>query len=222
MCPHCRQNAPIVYQGVAAYCSACGKPRVPLMAPSVSYAGKPSKVGGTAASVIGWIVLAFGMSTALGLGLLLGSLISTGVGLAFGLPIGLFTAVFATVLILSGKKLRKEGDTKQRETWRQAVFALATNRNGAVTANDAARALGIPPAEADAFLTELAKTIPEEVTVEIDDNGRIYYAFPRLLPMGKQRIAEPRVRVDGAPAGPAADELEYEEPAEQAQRRRGP
>lgn len=219
MCPHCRQDAPIVYQGVAAYCSACGRPRPPLIAPSVSYAGKPSKVGGTVAGVIGWIVLAFGVSTALGLGLLLGSLFSVGVGLAFGLPIGIFTAVLATVLLLSGRKLRQSGDEKQKETWRRAVFALASNRAGMVTADEAARALGVSPAQADAFLTELAKTTSEEVTVEINDNGGIYYAFPRLMPMGKQRIEPPRVRVEG-PGSAAADELEYEEPAQQQQKRR--
>lgn len=191
------------------------------MAPSVSYAGKPSRVGGTVAGVIGWIVLAFGMSAALGLGLLFGSLVSVGVGLAFGLPIGIFTAVMATVLLLSGRKLRRSGDDKQREMRRQAVFALAANRGGIVTANDAARALGVPPAEADAFLTELAKTTSEEVTLEIDDKGGIYYAFPRLLPMGRQRIEEPRVRVDGAPGASAGEEPEYEEPARQQGRRQG-
>lgn len=222
MCPHCGQNAPIVYQGVAAFCSACGKPRPPLIAPSVSFAGKPSKVGGTVAGVVGWIVLAFGLSTALGVGLLLGSLASVGVGLAFGLPIGIFFSVLATVLLLSGRKLRQSGADKLRETRRQAVFALAANRRGAVTAHDAARALGIPPAEADAFLTDLAKSTPEEVTVEIDDKGGIYYAFPRLLPLGRQRVEPPRVRVDGSPEV-GSEWAEYDE-ASQApppQHRRG-
>jgi hypothetical protein len=215
MCPHCGQDAPIRYQGVAAFCSACGKPRLPLMAPSVSHAGKPSKVGGTVAGVMGWITLAFGVSTALGLGLLFGSLFGVGVGLAFGLPIGLFTAVLATVLLLSGRRLQKAGDDRQRETRRQAIFALARNLRGTVTANDAARALGVPPAEADAFLTDMAKTMSEEVTVELDDKGGIYYAFPRLLPVTKQRVEEPRVRVEGGLEGGASEELEYEEPARQ-------
>lgn len=189
------------------------------MAPSVSYAGKPSKVGGTVAGVIGWLVLAFGLSTALGLGLLLGSLVSVGVGLAFGLPIGLFSIGFALVLLLSGKKLRKSGEDKQREMRRQAVFALAANQRGTVTAYDAARSLGVPPAEADAFLTDLAKTTPEEVTVEIDDRGGIYYAFPRLLPIGKQRFAEPKMRVPGAPEASVDEGLEYEEQAPPEKRR---
>jgi hypothetical protein len=219
MCPHCRQEAPIRYQGVAAFCSACGKPRAPLMAPSVSYAGKPSKVGGTVARVIGWLVLTFGLSTALGLGLLLGSLVSVWLGLALGLPIGIVSTVVGTMLVLSGGKLRNEGDAKQRETRRQAVFALARNRRGAVTADEAARAMGVSPAEADAFLTDLAKTISEEVTVEIDDRGGIYYAFPRLLPETKQRFEEPRMRVDGA-QDPSGDALAEEEAAQREAVRR--
>lgn len=222
MCPHCGQDAPIRYQGVAAFCSACGRPRPPLIAPSVSYAGKPSRVGGTAAGVAGWLVLTFGLSIALGLGLFCGSIANVGVGLAFALPIGIFTAVVATVLLLSGRKLRKSGAEKQRETRRQAIFALARNRRGAVTADEAARALGVPAAEADAFLTEMAKANPEEVTVEIDDKGGgIYYAFPRLIPVTKQRFEEPRVRVDGAPGADAGEELEYEEAAREQRRRQG-
>jgi hypothetical protein len=219
MCPHCGQDAPLRYQGVAAFCSACGKPRAPLIAPSVSYAGKPSKVGGTAAGIAGWLVLAFGLSTALGMGLLCGSLFNVGVGLAFALPIGLLTAVLATVLRVSGKKLQKAGDEKQRETRRQAIFALARNRRGTVTAEDAARALGVQPAEADAFLTDMAKTMSEEVTVELDDNGGVYYAFPGLLPVTRQRVEEPRVRVEGAPDTAGSEELEYEEPARQRRKR---
>jgi hypothetical protein len=59
----------------------------------------------------------------------------------------------------------------------------------------------------------MAKTMPEEVTVEIDDKGGIYYAFPRLLPVTRQRVEEPRVRVEGAPDTAGSEELEYEEPA---------
>src|SRR5437667_81825 len=32
MCPHCRQNAPVVYRGLMAYCTACGQPRTPAEA----------------------------------------------------------------------------------------------------------------------------------------------------------------------------------------------
>lgn len=229
MCPHCGQNAPIRYSGIAAFCSACGRPRPPLMAPSVSHAGKPSQVGGTVAGVLGWIVLAVGLALATTLGILLG-LIHTTFGLVVGIPIGVLSIVISLVLLLSGRKLRQSGEARERETRRKAVIGLAANRGGAITAHDAAVALDIPPHEADAFLTHLAKTMPEEVTVELDDKGGIYYAFPRLLSearpgtAGRSRIEEPRVRVGGG-AGPMESERLAEEEAEaaaaQAQRRQG-
>lgn len=222
MCPHCGQNAPLVYRGMAAFCSACGRPRAPLVTPSVSYAGKPSKVGGTVAGIAGWIVLVVGLCLALGLGLLL-SMISATLGLAFGLPIGILTLAVSLTLLFSGKKLRQSGDVAQKDMRRRAVFALAMNRGGAVTARDAAAALGIPAVEADAFLTDLAKTEGEEVTVELDDKGGIYYAFPRLIPsQPRARIAQddPRVRVTGVPDSFQSDGLDYDDSVEEQRRRR--
>src|SRR5689334_5227659 len=110
MCPHCRQNAPIVYRGVAAYCSACGRQRPALIAPSVSYAGKPSKVGGTVAGVIGMLVALLGLPVVILIGLFFGWLFSTAVGLTIGIPLGILTLVVAVSLMLSGRKLRQTGE----------------------------------------------------------------------------------------------------------------
>lgn len=213
MCPHCGQNAPIVYRGMTAYCSACQRTRPPLIAPSVSYAGKPSKVGGTLAGVMGWIVLVLGSSAALGLGLL-ASIFSTTAGLAVGLPIGIVTLAVSLTLLLSGRKLKKDGAQAQKDMRRRAIESFAANRGGMVTATDVAVSLDIPVQDADELLTEMAKTTPEQVTVELDDRGGIYYAFQRVLamrgaqrPATNQRFATPHARVDGA-------EPEYEEAAE--------
>lgn len=225
MCPHCGQNAPIVYRGVAAFCSACGKPRTPLITPSVSYAGKPSKVGGTVAGVFGWIVLVLGTSAAIGLGLL-ASLFSSTLALAVALPIGLVTLAVTISLLFSSRKLRQSGESTEKETRRKAVFALARNRGGTITANDAAAALDISAADADAFLTTLAKTESDEVTLEIDDKGGIYYAFPRISAgAGRSRIGgigsdDPRVRVTGVPDTFESEGLDYEEPSARQRRQR--
>lgn len=218
MCPHCGLNAPIVYRGVTAVCSGCGKQRPPLIAPSVSYAGKPSQVGGTVAGVVGWIVLAVGLAVALGIGLVL-SLISTTFGLAVGIPIGVLSIALSIALLFSSKKLRQSGQAREKEMWRRAVLALAENRRGKVTAHDAAGALDIPPAQADAFLTELAKEQTGEVTVEIDDKGNIYYAFPRFIEQQRRRIEQPRVRVTGVPDTFESEGLDHEEPAQERRRR---
>lgn len=219
MCPHCGQPAPIVYRGVAAFCSACGRPRPALIAPSVSYAGKPSKVGGTVAGIIGWIVLVLGVSLTTGLSLLL-SMLSTTAALAVGIPMGILTLAVSLSLLLSGRSMRRTGEKKQKEMRRKAITALAMNRRGAVTAQDVAASLDIPHAEADAFLTEMAKEDPEEVTVELDDRGGIYYAFPRIAPIAKRRIEDPRVRVQGVPDRVTTEGLDYEEEAAAPEKQR--
>jgi len=211
MCPHCGQNAPLIYRGVAASCSACGRPRVPLTTQSLSFAGKPSRVGGTVAGVIGWIVLVVGLVVALFLGSVFGAIFTTGLGLAIGIPVGLMAIAVSMALLFSGKQLKKSGEVTQKDMRRRAVLALATNRGGVVTAREAAAALDVPAAEADAFLTDLAKTEPEEVTLELDDKGGIYYAFPRLMQaQPRTRIAadDPRVRVSGASGVPDSFESE--------------
>ncbi|NUO47977.1 MAG: hypothetical protein HOV80_03880, partial [Polyangiaceae bacterium] len=59
----------------------------------------------------------------------------------------------------------------------QALAALAANRGGRLQAYEAASALDVTVDEADKFLTSLAKTKPDEVDVEIGDQGEIFYAF---------------------------------------------
>src|ERR1700721_2773723 len=66
MCPHCGQNAPIVYRGVTAYCAACGQVRVPLTGSALKLAGQPARVGSIFANVFGWTVIGVGLSFALG------------------------------------------------------------------------------------------------------------------------------------------------------------
>jgi len=63
-CPHCRQNAPIVYRGMDAYCSACNQPRSPFSAKALNIAGRPSKLGGMASKALGYGVLFAGLGTA--------------------------------------------------------------------------------------------------------------------------------------------------------------
>jgi hypothetical protein len=204
VCPRCRQNAPIVYRGVAAYCTACGAPRVPLASSSVTLAGQPSKVGGTVTRVFGWIVLGIGWATALLLGGLLLALFPEGMAwLVVGLPIAFVSSLFGYLLLRSGRGLQELGTGEQKSARTKAIFALAQNRRGMVTARDAAQALDIRPEEADALLTELAKTAPDQVVLEIDDAGGVFYRFPAMLTAWQghetgagARAGDGRVRVD--------------------------
>jgi hypothetical protein len=190
ICPTCGREAPIVYRGVMPYCTACGALRAPLSSASVNLAGKPSRFGGTFAVVLGWMVLVLGGTAALGLALLLLALGWPQGALAIGLPIALVTLVTGILLVKSGRSLQASGEDAERATRTQALLAMAAQR-GAVTAREAAQALGWGVAEADAILTELAKREPDRVAVDVDDQGVLWY---RVAPAPGEPI--PRMRVD--------------------------
>jgi hypothetical protein len=207
MCPHCGRDAPIVYRGVLPYCTACGGLRAPLTAASINLAGKSSQVGGTVASVAGWLVLLIGLSVGLGIALLLWAVFTIGVALAVALPIALISAGLGAMLLRSGSAMRRTGDDAERATRDQALLAMAAQQ-GPVTAAEAARILGVSIPAADAMLTELAKREPERVAVDVDDQGVVRYRAARLVFDGA--FAAPpsaRVRVDGTPdqGGPEAE-----------------
>ena len=204
ICPHCGREAPIVYRGVLPYCTACGALRVPLSSPSVNLAGKPARVGGTVARVLGWLVLVCGGSLALAVGLLLLALGAPGVGLAIAVPLAIVVLAIGTALVWSGRSLNQSGVQVGQMTHQQALLAMAAHR-GAVTAVEAARALGIGKDEADAMLTELAKGDPDRVAVDVDDDGVVWYrvsAAPgepipgvRVADGGGLRVADDRDEV---------------------------
>jgi hypothetical protein len=217
MCPFCKRDAPIVYRGAVPHCTACGALRMPLSEPAVNLAGKPAKLGGAVASVFGWLALLVGLSSAFGLGLLLYALTTMTIALAFALPIALVTLVVGFFLVRGGRSMARAGANTERSTQEQALVALAAHR-GAVTAAQAANALGVSVAEADALLTELAKRQPDRLTLDIDDQGTVWYralgALPPLDP--RIRIAD-AIRVDGPHAPPAeppaAEEADVEDEA---------
>lgn len=204
MCPHCGREAPIVYRGVLPYCTACGALRAPLSSPSVNLAGKPSRVGGTFASVLGWLVLAGGGSLALAVFLLFLAFNAAAIGAAIAVPIAVMVLVMGIALVRSGRSLSSSGLEAERSTREQALIAMAAHRGG-VTAVDAARALGVGVGEADAMLTALAKGDPDRVSVDVDDQGVLWY---RVSSVPGEPV--PRTRVAPAPdaPGPVPHEVE--------------
>jgi hypothetical protein len=196
MCPHCGRDAPIVYRGVAAYCTACGGVRLPLSGRSLNLAGRPSKVGGIVASVAGTLVLGFGLICALLIGGLLSLLGAPAAALWIVCsPIGLAALVIGVLLLRSGSRLRRTGSNVERATLEHALLSLVQQR-GAVSAAEGARALGLGLTAADEVLTALAKREPELVAVEIDDQGTVYYRAAAALGTPPRRV-----RVDGGPTG---------------------
>jgi hypothetical protein len=199
---------------------------MPLSGPSVNLAGKPSRVGGTVASVFGWLILVMGLSIALGLGLLFAAFHLLAVALALALPLGGFALLLGGLLVRKGSTMNREGVAIERTTREQALLALAAHR-GSIHAVDAARALGVSVPEADAMLTDLAKREPDHLAVDIEEQGEVAYRYVDA----RVRVgAEPRVDLDGtSPASPergrSVDEpaaMDATEPLEEEERAEPP
>ncbi|MDP9037037.1 MAG: hypothetical protein M3O50_19745, partial [Myxococcota bacterium] len=126
------------------------------------------------ARLAGWLVLLVGMAVALGLGVLVLALATVTAALAFALPVALVALVAGAALLQSGRLLTRTGVTTARTTHDQALFELAAHR-GPVTAGEAARALGISTAVADAILTDLAKREPDRVVLDVSDEGVVRF-----------------------------------------------
>lgn len=175
---------------------------MPLVSTSVTLAGQPSKVGGTVARLIGWLVLAGGWTLAVALAALI--LVLGGAAWAVGVfagPIALIASITAYFLLRGGRKLKKTGDDTEEATKNQAIFALANTRGGVLEVWDVARMLHVTPKEADDVLTKLAKEHPDYVKIDVDDDGRVLYRFPAIHWGGLPHMAPnaPRVRVEAPP-----------------------
>jgi hypothetical protein len=152
---------------------------MPLAGTSVNLAGQPSKVGGTITRGFGWAVLVIGTLLATGTFAACSSLVGAATAAPFVLavPIAIISWVLSYFLLKGGKQLAEAGADTQKATRNQAVFALANTRAGMVTPADLAQAINVSPKEADDVLTAMAKESPDHVSIEVDDNGTIYYRF---------------------------------------------
>lgn len=162
-----------------AYCTACGVPRMPLAGTSVNLAGQPSQVGGVVTRVLGWLVLGFGTLLAAGTFATCSAVVGPAAvaPFIFAIPLAIATWVLSYYLLKGGKQLEKAGVDKQNAARAQAVYALANTRGGMVTSEDLARAIAVTTQAADDMLTRMAKESPEHVSIEVDDDGHIFYRF---------------------------------------------
>jgi hypothetical protein len=167
---------------------------------SVSIAGKPAQVGGSVASVLGFIILTVGLTTALALGLLFAWLFpGTLAPWVLSLPVALLSLVFGIATRVGGKRLTASGKDSERQIREEAVLALAGSHQGNLRAETVANALSLTVRESDALLTAMANSDPDRIILDVDDHGQIHYRFPQLA-------MAYRVRVEAAaqsPNGPA-------------------
>ncbi len=187
--------------------------RAPLSTPSINLAGKPSRMGGTLASVAGWLVLLVGLSITLGFALLLWAVFSGVVAAAVTTPFALIATVIGWLLIQRGSSLRQSGVDVERETRDQALLSMA-GHHGPVTAVDAARLLNVTVPAADAMLTELAKRDPDRMSLDVDDQGVVWYRLARPFAEVPGPGDRERVRVDGSVDAVLEEEDELSRPHE--------
>jgi hypothetical protein len=172
------------------------------------------------ARVFGWVVIGVGLSFALGIAAIAHLIFPAGfVGLAIGAPLALLSLIVGGLFLRGGRHLGERGASAERNVRTQALFALAANRKGTLTAHEASAALDMPLAAAEELLQSLAKEQYERVAVDVDSNGTLVYRFVVPPPAGDfQDSGAPRVRVDPEIArSPNRDEWERLE-AEEAQR----
>jgi len=179
--------------------------RMPFATTALNVAGRPSKAGGWAAKALGCWVFALGLPASAMLWWL-GQLIAESISLGYvlGLPLAFATALIGTILLLGGRKLRKKGDRAAHSAKLAALRAAASYQHGALTAQDAARVLGVEQAEADELLTELAKQPDEGVDIDVDDHGNITYRFGTTAESDRWTALARQVRIEPG-AEPLAD-----------------
>ncbi len=224
-CPHCHQDAPVVYKGVFAFCSACSQARAPFSGKALALAGQPSKLGSRVGRALGSLVLLLGLLLAAVLILCFQLLWPAAhIGYAFGLPVALVALVLGGSLLFASRRLGRAGSQAERQARVEAFYALAVNRGGTLTVTDAARSLQLEVGHVSSLLDDLARTEPEHVSLELDEGGQTFYVFARagLRPHpfgakyrvsaeGKVRVADvlgvdgPRQELDDEPIGARPD-----------------
>jgi hypothetical protein len=227
MCPHCGRDAPIVYRGPLAYCTACNAARPPLSAAGVNLAGKPAKLGGTVASVVGWAVMAITLGIALILGAILQAIFPAAmIGWAVGGVLSALGVAAGMVLLMGGKFLAKSGDQAALTARRDAVFALAQTQAGILRPPAVATALGVSPAEAENILTGFSRDPASGITLEVDTDGKLYYRVIEIASLTPWRAPAPAVpetpgpRVGGTQIADEPLEEEAAEPGTKTKRTR--
>lgn len=198
-------------------CDACGGPRGTVGAPGSGASGGPAAELGAAARSAALSRASAGGLRALGIASIgLGTLFALALGAAGLGAVGLVgAAVFLAAgggigaLSLRGASRRlKEARLRQQAATERALLAAATAATDhALTATEAARALGIGVEEADKALTAMADG--SRVSAEIDDQGIVRYEF-RELRLALLEARGEKVRVEL----PAPEPARVEAPAE--------
>jgi hypothetical protein len=148
------------------------------VAPSVSLAGQPSRVGGLVLTLAGVSTLVLGLALSAGVWFLLQSLMPThSFGWAFAIPMIAASLLAGVLMLLGGRRLRSSGTARQQEVLLEAVKAMVAHRRGPISASDVASSLQLPEEQVDQLLTRLAREQATAVTLDVDARGQVVYDF---------------------------------------------
>ncbi len=206
MCPHCHKDAPLVYRADGVRCSACGASRSAVT--TWQKKGQPQQLGGRVARGLGWSVLVSGWLAATMISWL-GHWLFGNYSLAeyVGLPMMILSGMVGAMTLRAGRRLQREGEGALRQSRVDSLRALASRNGGKVTPAEAATALRLDEAQADALLTELAVAPDPDVRLEVTDQGVLEYHFgPAGLPTASPRPS--RARVAGSRPSSSDDDIE--------------
>jgi hypothetical protein len=124
---------------------------------------------------------------------------TSAIGYAIGAALAVVSLLVSLALLYGSHRLHRAGSDAQREARQQALYALAANRGGLLAPVDAARSLGLTVSDVEAALSDWAKRDPDHVSLEVDEEGELFYLFSRpgqrIDTFGKRYRVEPEGRV---------------------------
>jgi len=238
-CPHCKATARAVpyyeragnalkrsfdggvHEGELV-CDACGGPRgVGGGGPGAGLAGRPTEElassmrSATMARASAGGLRAFGIAS-IGLSALFALALAAGLGtgalFAAAVVVGVGGGIGALSLRGASKRLARAKELQKTATERALLAAATAASDHALTATEAARALGIGVEQADKALTAMADG--SRVSAEIDDDGIVHYEF-RELRLALLEAESEKVRVEAPVEAPAEAEVEAAVPSGQ-------
>jgi len=166
---------------------------------------------GRVALGLGTASLVLGLAAALVLGLFFQWLLPDGISFFLvAFPLALVTLLVGLGLRAGGARMHAAEVRAARAARIAVLVALAERQRGGITVTDAAQALGVSTAEADALLTSLAAEASDAWSLDIDPSGTLVYGLRRL-----------QVRVDAGEPLTGEDGEEEAPPAQDAARARG-
>ena len=157
-------------------------------------------LGGALGKVLGYAIMIAGLFAAAAVVLLVYLIApASAVGYVIGVPLAIISLLVGLAMLYGSHRLHRAGSEAEREARQQALYALAANRGGLLTPVDAARSLGLSVSDVDAVLSEWAKRDPDHVSLEVDEEGELFYLFSRpgqrIDTFGKRYRVEPEGRV---------------------------